>query len=73
MKNSYLAFIQANDALAKCMAAQKADQWQAMSAADQSNVCKAEATTVADMLKNDNISFRNLLAERMEALKAQKQ
>ena len=71
MKNSYLAFIQANDALAKCMAAQKADKWQGMSAADQAATCQTEAAAVREMLSSDKVDFRNLLAERMEALKSQ--
>ena len=53
MNNSYLAFIQANDALAKCMAGQKADAFQAMSAAEQGNVCRAEADAVKGMLSSD--------------------
>ena len=35
MPNTYVAWIQANDALAKCMSAQKVDSYQAMSAAEQ--------------------------------------
>ena len=35
MPNSYATFIQANDALAKCMAGQNAEQFRAMSASDQ--------------------------------------
>ena len=34
MPNTYVAWIQANDALAKCMSAQKVESFQAMSAAE---------------------------------------
>ena len=71
--NSYATFWQANDALAKCMAAQKPDQYQAMSESDKAGVCKSEAAAVADLLKNDSVSFRNLLNERLAVVKAQKQ
>ena len=73
MPNSYLTFIQANDALAKCMAGQKAASLQALSAAEQENVCRAEASAVRELLANDSVSFRSLLAERMAAVKAQQQ
>ena len=71
MPNSYFTFMQANDALAKCMAAQKVDQYQAMSAAEQDSVCRAEASAVRDVLSNDSVTFRNLLSERIAAVKAQ--
>ena len=73
MPNTYLTFMQANEALAKCMSGVKPEQYQAMSAADQGNVCKSEANTVRDLLQNDSVSFRNLLNERIAAAKAQQQ
>ena len=69
MPNSYLSWIKANEALTKCMSAQKADEWKAMSAADQGSVCKAETAAVSEMLTSDKVSFRNLLSERMAAMK----
>ena len=71
MPNSYLTFMQANDTLAKCMAAQKADQFKAMSAAEQAGVCRSEADAVRSLLSSDSVSFRNLLNERLAAVKAQ--
>ena len=71
MPNTYLTFMQANEALANCMAGVKADQYQAMSAAEQQTVCKSEASSVRDLLQNDSVSFRNLLNERIAAAKAQ--
>ncbi len=61
MNNSYASFWQANDALSKCMAAQKPDQYQAMSESEKAGVCRTEAAAVADLLKSDSVSFRNLL------------
>ena len=69
MPNSYLTFIQANDALAKCMAGQNADAFKAMSAAEQAGVCKAEGDAVRSLLQSDAVGFRNLLSERIAAMK----
>ena len=71
MPNSYLSFMQANDALAKCMAAQDAAAYQAMNVADQSKVCATEASAVKSLLESDSVSFRNLLNERIAAVKTQ--
>ena len=71
MPNSYLSFIQANDALDKCMRAQQVDAFKAMSAADQLSVCRAEADAVRTLLNSDAVGFRNLLSERMAALNKQ--
>ena len=73
MPNTYVAWIQANDALAKCMSAQKVESYQAMSAAEQDNVCRSEANAVRDLLNNDSVSFRNLLNQRIDALKVAQQ
>ena len=70
MPNSYLTFIQANDALAKCMAAQNSAAYQAMSAADQAGVCATESSAVRNLLQSDQVDFRNLLAERIAAVKS---
>ena len=69
MPNSYVNFIQANDAFAKCMSGQNVEAFQAMGAAEQDNVCRAEAATVRDLLSSDSVSFRNLIAERIAATK----
>ena len=71
MPNSYLNFMQANEALSKCMAAQDVAAYQAMNAADQGKVCTSEASAVKSVLESDNVSFRNLLAERIAAVNAQ--
>ena len=73
MPNTYLTFMQANEALAKCMAGVKAAEYQTMSAADQDSVCKSEANSVRDLLQSDSVDFRNLLNERIAAVKSQQQ
>ena len=73
MQNSYASFIAANDALAKCMAKQNVAAYQKMSAQEQGQVCASEAAAVRTMLQNDSVSFRNLLNERIAAVKAQQQ
>ena len=73
MNNSYVSFWQANDALAKCMSAQKPDAVQAMSQSDRAALCRSEADAVASLLKSDSVSFRNLLNERIAAVKSQQQ
>ena len=73
MPNSYHSFIQANDALAKCMAAQNCEQYKTMAAAEQANVCRSEAAAVREMLAGDQVHFRNLISERLAALKSSPQ
>ena len=68
-----LAFMQANDALAKCMAGQNVEAYKAMSAAEQQGVCRAEADAVRTILRDDKVSFRNLLSERLAFAKAAQQ
>ena len=41
----------------------------AMSAADQGSVCRAEGDAVRSLLSSDSVGFRNLLSERMAAMK----
>ena len=71
MPNSYLAYFTANDALKTCMDAQNVEAFKAMNAADQAGVCATEASAVRSMLQSDQVDFRNLLAERLAAVKAQ--
>ena len=71
MSSVYAKFIAANEALFKCMEATSADQYNAMSAADQANVCKSEASEVASYLQNNSVNFRSLLNERIDSLAKQ--
>ena len=67
--STYERFIAANEQLFKCMEAAKLESVQAMSPADQQKVCRAEGEAVAQFLKQDQVSFRNLLDARLAALK----
>ena len=71
MPNSYLQYITANNALEKCMSGQKPSVYNAMSAAQQAMVCQKEQQAVSDLLSKDSVGFRNLLQERIAAVKAQ--
>ena len=69
MPNSYLTWIEANDKLSKCMAASDASAYKSMSADQQASVCRTEGDAVRSLLSSDSVSFRNLLTERMSAVK----
>lgn len=71
MQSAYAKFVKANDALAKCMAAQSAEKYGSLSAAEQDKVCAKEASAVRDILSRDELSFRSLLSQRIAAMKAQ--
>jgi hypothetical protein len=45
--------------------------FKAMSAADQEKTCCNEQADVANMLRADSVTFKNILAERITAMKAQ--
>ena len=68
MSTNYEKFIAANSALIACMKAVPVEDFKAMSAADQANVCKTETTTVKSMLESGNISFGAILSERIASL-----
>ena len=53
------------------MAAVPAEEFKAMSAADQGKVCFTEATAVREHLESGNLSFGAILKERMASLNAQ--
>jgi len=71
MSSRYAQFIAANNALFACMEGTSAESYKAMTPCAQAEVCKAETATVQDFLKNDDCSFRNLLASRIENMSTQ--
>lgn len=71
MSTKYEKYIHANQALLDCFASVPADQYSAMSALDQSQVCKAEGSAVAESLKAGNASFAAILGERLASINAQ--
>ena len=68
MSTTYAKFIHANETLFKCMESVSNDQYQAMSAADQGAVCKAESDHVASFINNNSVNFRSLITERLDHL-----
>ena len=71
MSTIYEQYIAANQALLSCMEAVPADQYTAMSAVEQGNVCLSEASTVREHLQSGKISFGSIVQERLAIVKAQ--
>ena len=71
--SSYAKFIVANEALTKCWESVSVEQWNSMNASTQAVVCRSEKEAVADILRSDELAFRNLIGARIAALKAQQQ
>ena len=70
MSTNYEQFIAANQALMDCFKAVPAEQFSAMSLADQNTVCAAEANAVRNHLKAGHATFGNILKERLAAMDA---
>jgi len=68
MSTVYGKFIAANHALFACQQAITVEQWNELDSKAQSEVCKSEAQAVAAFLKNDSVSFKNLIHEKLAAL-----
>ena len=71
MSTNYEQYIAANQALLSCMEAVPADQYNAMSAAEQGNVCFSEASAVRAHLQSGKISFGSIVQERLAIVRAQ--
>ena len=67
MKTAYERYIEANNNLAKCYGATSADQWKQLSAAQQEGLCKTERDAVANFLSSNQVSFANIIKERLQA------
>ena len=68
MSTNYEHFIAANQRLIDCMAGVPAEQYSAMSRAEQENVCKAESAQVRSHIQAGHADFKNILAERINSL-----
>lgn len=66
METTLGKWIAANQALLDCQAKFTKDQIDAMSSADQAGICKNEASAVEAFLRNDSITIKNLIAERVK-------
>ena len=67
MKTAYERYIEANNALAACYSATSADQWKALSSSQQENLCKAERDAVTSFLNSNQVTFANIIKERLQA------
>lgn len=65
MSSVYEKWISANHALFACYEAVPVEQYTAMPAAEQNNVCKSEQSAVAAFLKDDSINFKHLIQARL--------
>ena len=73
MSTNYEKFIVANQSLIECYASVPAEQYSSMSNFDQQQVCKSEAASVAEFLKQGKVDFKSILAERIAAFDAPKE
>ena len=71
MSSVYEKWISANHALFACYEKVPADQFNALSKADQDNLCKKEQDAVSGFLKNDSVSFRNIINDRLAAISSE--
>ena len=71
MKTTYERFLEANEKLFKCFEAVPIDRYNKMAVADQDAICSTEREAVAQFLVNNQVSFRNLITERLESTKPQ--
>jgi len=71
MSSIYEKWISANHSLFACYEKVSTEQYNALSKADQDNLCKSEQDAVAKFLKDDSINFRGLINARISALNEQ--
>ena len=67
MKSTYEKWIEANQKLNSCMEGIADDKYSAYSPAEQNATCLKEKLEVGSYLKNNSISFKFLLQERLQA------
>jgi hypothetical protein len=67
MKTAFERYIEANNALAKCYQGTSVDQWKALSASQQEGLCKAERDAVTGFLASNQVTFANIIKERLQA------
>ena len=67
MKTAFERYIEANNALAQCYQGTSVDQWKQLSASQQQSLCKAEKNTVVEFLNANQVSFANIIKERLQA------
>jgi hypothetical protein len=66
MKTTYERFIEANNALSKCYEGISADNWSKFSQSEQAAACKVEREAVSSFLVNNQVTFTNLIKERLQ-------
>ncbi|CDW91674.1 UNKNOWN [Stylonychia lemnae] len=66
MKTAYERWIEANHNLNKCFESVSNDQYSTLSKLEQDSLCHSERQEVANFLTTNQITFANLLKERLE-------
>ena len=66
MKTTFERFIEANNALSQCYQATPVDKWRQLSATEQSSLCLAERNAVNGFLSSNQVTFANIIKERLE-------
>ena len=67
MKTAFERYIEANNALAACYQGTSLDQWKQLNASQQENLCKAERDAVTSFLASNQVTFANIIRERLQA------
>jgi hypothetical protein len=65
MNTTYERFVQANQKLIKCFDAVPADKYNKLSSDEQGALCSSEKKVVQTFLASNELSFSNLLRERI--------
>ena len=65
MSSTYVRWIEANQRLIKCFESVDQSSWQALSVAEQDQLCHSERQEVQSFLVNNQIGFANLIKERL--------
>jgi hypothetical protein len=66
METTFGRWIAANQALIDCQAKFNKAQIDAMSEQDQAKICHSESAAVAAFLRNDQVSIRHLIEEKLK-------
>lgn len=66
METTYEKWIAANQSMIDCMAKFSKDQIDGMQNEQRAQLCQPEASAVTNFLKNDAVSMRHLIEERIK-------
>jgi hypothetical protein len=67
MKTAFERYIAANNALAACYQATSFETYQKLSHSEQGNLCKSERDAVTAFLNSNQVTFANIIKERIQS------